>query len=141
MLYNNRLSLSPLISVLSDHHPLSQQWQHQLTTSVQSIPPSPLLTPTHPQLGPTLPQSVHHITPSPLVSILIMHNYINNIFSNNIISNITSSISNSYIIYKPGSLLHPYREVVLFPVLQVLEGDAEQRPSAWHPLRLLLPLT
>lgn len=112
--------------------PLSKWQQHQPTTSVQFTLPSLLLTPTHPQLGQTLPLYAHNIISlSQLLSILIIHNYITNIFSSNIISNITSSISNSYIICKRGNpVLLPYQVVVLVRVLQVLEGDVEQALSA-----------
>ena len=114
---------------------LSQQWQPP-TTFAQFTPPSPLLTPI-------LRQFAHHITPSPLVSILIIHKYINIIFSSNIIisntTSSTSSISYSCIICNQGNLLRPYQVVVRFPVLQVLEGDVEQGPSAWHHPRSLLP--
>ena len=130
-------------SPLSPAIQLSQQWQHQPTTSAQFKPPSPLLL-THPQPGPTLRQFVLNITPSPLVSILIILKYIISIFCSNIMSNTitTTTRSTSSSICKRGNPLRPYQEVVLFQVLLVLEGDAEQGPSAWHPLRpLLLRLT
>ena len=126
-------------SCLSPHsYPFSESplSPSKLILSAMAAPASYIRTihiPTHPQHGPTLRQSIHNITCSPLVSTLIIHKYINIFSSNIIISNSIRKTNSSYIICKWENLLPPCQEVV-FRVLQVLEGDTEQCPSTWHPL-------